>query len=205
MKGKKNVMSIKKKISIGDSVILANGAEGVVEDYDGNALIVRTEQGTVERLDIPEDSKECCCEECKPEKLAEELIRKIKVASINMKTLHRNIKGGNWFRTHDLLREYYYALDHFEDDVIEVLMSIGMCDKSIAGSTDIIEARPYEAKEALCIAKKAINEINCCLVTLREEVCLPASVSTVFDELEHWCAIEAEYKLKNFLACDECC
>lgn len=128
---------------------------------------------------------------------ASELIKALKTASINFKTLHRNLVGGNWFEIHEILGDYYTKIDGFEDSIVENLIALGVKDVAV-DAANITEPRPVSEKEALAFVKDTlINIKNLCSAT-RKEMDIPASVAPAFDELENWIHIEAEYKLAHY-------
>ena len=128
------------------------------------------------------------------------LILSLKATVVNLKTLHRNLKKGNWFEIHELLGDYYDKLDEFEDSIVENLMSLGFKDISLNNACDnIIEAKPFNEREALTITKQMFDYILELLKIVREEIKLPSSVAPAFDELENYLQIEGNYKIKNYL------
>lgn len=138
-----------------------------------------------------------CDEEC----LAQEFIRKIKVAVINFKTLHRNLKNGGetWFGAHQMLDNYTWMVNGAEDRIVENLIALGIKDKSIKGSEDILDVKEYEVNEALNIAYDILKDLLKTSVAVRETLELPNALASVFDEFENTLHIEANYKLAQAL------
>lgn len=132
--------------------------------------------------------------------IAQRLIVITKISAINFKTLHRNLKGGNWFTIHEKLNEYYSMFDAFEDRLIENLMGLGIEDKSIKDSMDLIlDVKPYEEKEAMIIAKNMLLTELAELENTRNALEIPSKVASVFDEIENYIHLEADYKIAQYL------
>lgn len=176
-------------------------------------------------VEVPAEEPECKGEDCEEQKdvdLAEErmeqfvypevapteqgtadnlavrLVKALKRAAVDFRTLHRNLEGGNWFVVHPLLADYYEAIDRFEDLIIENLMSMGIADSKL-DCTGLLEVKPYSEEEALNIVKDRLAEIKALSVNLRHYLELPTSVAPAFDELEQWLEIECDYKLDKAL------
>lgn len=131
--------------------------------------------------------------------IAQRLIVFTKIAAINFKTLHRNLKGGNWFTIHEKLNEYYSMFDSFEDRLIENLMGLGIEDKSIKDSIDLIlEPKPFEEKEAMTIAKNIMLTELAELNNTKYALEIPSKVASVFDEIENYLHLEADYKMFQY-------
>ena len=133
--------------------------------------------------------------------LIKNFILDVKIATINITTLHRNIKGGSgeWITVHQKLSEYYYTMINYEDKVVEAFMSIGYKDKDIDNCDKIIAAGEYNVEDALSITRDILNYLLTSLIKLRENVELPNSVNSTFDGFEEWLNIESNYILKNSL------
>lgn len=133
--------------------------------------------------------------------VAQELIRKLKVTDINLKTLHRNLTGGetNWYQMHDMLNQYHWRICDFEDMIVENLLGLGIKDKSIKGSEDILDCIPYTISEAFQLVKAMFDELLQLSSTLREVMELPTAVLPVFDNLEGFLHIETNYKITQAL------
>lgn len=147
---------------------------------------------------------------CDAECLAQEFIRKIKVAVINLKTLHRNLKSGGskWFQAHQILDNYTWMLNQAEDRIVENLIGLGIKDKSIKGSDDILEAKDYTEEEALDIVIGMFRDLLSLSMSVREalkESTGGASdlLAPVFDEFENTLHLEANYKLTKALDKEE--
>lgn len=161
-------------------------------DYNSAHVVLLNEQGVEEYVANDVFEKDMS------NNAAHDIIIAIKNTVINLKTLHRNIKGQEeWFRAHELLDMYAYSLASYEDRVVEMLMSIGLPDVAIDGS-DILQPEPYEGEEALKLAAGMLRYILSLSMQLRQQVELPTSVIPVFDELESFIQQEVEYKLSSF-------
>lgn len=129
------------------------------------------------------------------------LILSLKVTSLNLKTLHRNLTGGDWFVIHPLIGDYYAKIDEFEDTIIENLMPLGVKDIEVRFDerAPIIEARNYEEHEAMGLTKAMFDNILNLTQEVRKEIDIPTSVAPIFDEIENWLHVESNYKLNKYL------
>lgn len=139
------------------------------------------------------------------EELAQELIRLLKVVGINLKTLHRNLIGGeaNWFQVHEQLNNYYWTIDHAEDTIVENLLGLGVKDKSIKGSEDILDCVPYTIGQAYEYTRKTFATLLTLISNLRENFELPSPILPVFDNFENFLHMEGNYKLNQSLKTPE--
>lgn len=129
------------------------------------------------------------------------LILKLKCASINLATLHRNIKGGDgeWMTVHQKLADYYFRMIDFEDKVIECLMSLGYKDQTINTCDYFIESKDFDLHTALTTAKDILKDLYDNVVSLRENIEFPDSANSTFDAFEEWLNIESNYILERSL------
>lgn len=140
------------------------------------------------------------------EELAQEFIRLIKVSVINLKTLHRNLKSGGskWFQAHQILDNYTWMLSQAEDRIVENLIGLGIKDKSIKGSEDILEAKDYTEEEALDIVIGMFRDLLSLSMNVRERLKESTGgasdlLAPIFDEFENTLHLEANYKLAQAL------
>lgn len=130
------------------------------------------------------------------------LIANLKVTSANIKTLHRNLVGGNWFADHEKLSEYYQKIDEMEDSVIESLLGLGYHDVPISLASQwypIIEAIDREMKESLLLVQKWFTDLLHDFQEVKENTDLPDGVTSEFDDFEYYLFIETEYKITRWL------
>lgn len=129
------------------------------------------------------------------------LICALKVIGANIRTLHRNLKGGNWFSDHELLAKYYEEVDELEDSVVETLMFLGNPDVSMADAVrlfKVLEVKDYNAYEAFSIVRVYFKKLIEMFDAVKESV--PADVASKFEEYQYNLRLEADYKLARFLA-----
>lgn len=127
----------------------------------------------------------------------EKLIATIKAVGINLRTLHRNLTGGNWFTIHELVGDWYDQLDELEDKIVENLISLGSFDVKI--DTDaIIEPKEFTEEEVLQLIRGMFDSLMNLSTATRQTIELPTSVAPVFDELENFLQVEGKYKLDHY-------
>lgn len=129
------------------------------------------------------------------------LICMCKVIADNIRTLHHNLVGANWFGDHVLLGEYYSKIDDIEDAVIEMSMMNG--GKDIAVKDAILEYQNLEVKEftneeafALCL--KYFMDLIAEIDKVKEE--LPADCVSELETFQYWLRLETKYKIAHRLA-----
>lgn len=128
---------------------------------------------------------------------AKKLIATIKATNINLRTLHRNLVGGNWFTIHELIGEWYEKLDELEDKIVENLISLGAAD--VKADTDaIIDPSELTEDAALQLVRDMFDKLMELSNATRQTVDLPTSVTPVFDELENFLQVEGKYKLDHY-------
>lgn len=132
----------------------------------------------------------------------ENLVGYIKITAQNLRTLHRHLKGGQWFEDHEKLGEYYDKIDDMEDNVVETMLSLGLKDISVVDAAqkyNLLKPRSYTAQEAFPLVKGYFEKLNALFIAFKREVKLPDSVKSKFEEYEYWLHLESKYKLAKML------
>lgn len=91
------------------------------------------------------------------------LIGMLKVYTENIKVLHHNLVGKEWFATHEKLSEYYEMLDSINDDLIEIGISQGVQEITIKEAIvnhAVLEVAPRGKKESYGIVKNYFEDIE---------------------------------------------
>ena len=63
----------------------------------------------------------------------------------------------------------------------------------------ILDVKPYEEKEAMIIAKNMLLTELAELENTRNALEIPSKVASVFDEIENYIHLEADYKIAQYL------
>lgn len=130
----------------------------------------------------------------------ERLIAALKVTSDNLRILHHNLVGGDWEADHTKFAEYYEATDDMADGVIEIAMTLGGRDMSIAECVKLfpsLEIRNYNADEAYGEIKKHFDKLISLFEVMKNEV--PGDVYSKFEEHIYWLRLESNYKISRKL------
>ena len=129
------------------------------------------------------------------------VLGKIKVVEDNLKILHRNLIGPNWFCDHEKLAEYYSKLSDMEDDVAEMIILLGGTDVNITTAVEYYRSaavKKYTSQEAFSLTKLYFNDLITILSDYRETV--PPDCQSELDTWIFWLRKEANYKITNLLA-----
>ena len=140
-----------------------------------------------------------------PEEIEEEnefrdLIACLKITEDNIKILHHNLVGDNWFGDHEVLGEWYDKVGEIEDDVIEIIMSLGGKDMSISEVVEhceSIEVREYSNNEAFEIVREHFEKLIKEFQDLKDIV--PGDVYSKFEEYIYYFRKEVNYKIAQRL------
>lgn len=129
----------------------------------------------------------------------QELLKMLKVATMNMQTLHRHLVGENWFGNHHQLEEYYEHLQEDLDKFCELGLAIGVEEPSMKTSLeeyDELEIKDRDCKESYIITKSLFNEI---VAQINRISGLQNDVINALQEAQTYYRIEASYKLRQSL------
>lgn len=129
----------------------------------------------------------------------QELLKMLKVATINMQTLHRHLVGSNWFGDHKQLGEYYEHLQEDLDKFCELGLAIGVEEPTMKTSLeeyDELEIKDRDCKESYIITKSLFNEI---MAQINRISGLQNDVINALQEAQTYYRVEASYKLERAL------
>jgi DNA-binding ferritin-like protein len=131
----------------------------------------------------------------------EKLMSMLKVIYENLHVLHRNVIGPVWFGDHETLGNYYEKIEEFKDDTIEIAISLGHQEPSLAKAVEDYESiggyKPYSAVEAYELSRKYFTDLINAYEEVRKD--LPEYISAKFDEYQYWLKKEADYKIARRL------
>jgi len=133
------------------------------------------------------------------------LICLLKVTACNLRTLHRNLVGGNWFGDHENLGDYYEKIDDIEDDVVEIGMSIGEAEPTIAEACSQVEVVTSEKRDSVtsyAMARDWFNQVADTLAAVAAELNL-GYITSKFEEYEYDLRKEANFKLSATIGAEE--
>lgn len=125
------------------------------------------------------------------------LIAILKIVTENIRVLHRNLEGGEWFPVHEKLGEYYATIDDIADDLIEIGLGQGIPETTIQEAIKIykpITADPRNAKTSLTLVKGYFTDIVALMMEIAddiEEEYIADKLRTYVEQLIK----EAEYKM----------
>lgn len=125
----------------------------------------------------------------------------LKVSEDNLKILHHNLVGGDWFSDHVHLGDYYDKVGEVEDAIIEMGMMNGCADISIKDAVanyECISVQPYDIETAYKFCLKMFNDIVAELEVIKEG--LPADCVSEIETYQYWFRLESKYKLIHKLA-----
>ena len=129
----------------------------------------------------------------------QELLKMLKVATINMQTLHRHLVGSNWFGDHKQLGEYYEHLQEDLDKFCELGLAIGVEEPTMKTSLeeyDELEIKDRDCKESYTITKDLFNNI---VAQINRISGLQNDVINALQEAQTYYRVEASYKLERAL------
>jgi DNA-binding ferritin-like protein len=130
------------------------------------------------------------------------LLSMLKVIEQNLGILHRNVVGLSWFQSHAKLEEYYDYVSEVKDDLIEISMTIGFREPTIADSLLVykeINSPVTSFSEVLCFenVRQYFTDLIVEMDIIRPT--LPVDVAAKLDEYQYFFRKEAEYKLHRLL------
>jgi hypothetical protein len=128
------------------------------------------------------------------------LLSMLKVIPDNVRVLHRNLVGDVWFADHKELGKIYEALDGIADDVIEIAMSLGHAEPSLAEAVSEYESIGGSAYEN----EQAWSMLHAMLLDLHEEIgnhegSVPGDVWNKLEEHQYYLNKLANYKVASRL------
>lgn len=129
------------------------------------------------------------------------MVMYIKSLYQDVTVLHHNVTGQTFFSSHEVLGQMYEKLGDMLDNLIELGMTIGLYEPSIAESLDYepaIEVRFYPAVEAFQIIVDKYTR----LIQLMENAkfLVPDDIKNKIEEHETTLRIDGLYKAQMFLA-----
>ena len=123
-----------------------------------------------------------------------------KTISDNIRMIHRNLIGDNWFHTHELLGTWYEYIDTVQDDVIEIGIALGGVVEHNAGFGDypkVPVGKKYTEVEAFQYVYNFFNDLANAIVETEDEI-----PGYYYGQLESYCYYlkkEANFKIKSRL------
>ncbi len=128
------------------------------------------------------------------------LMSMLKVIPDNVRVLHRNLIGAGWFADHKELGKIYDALDEVADDVMEIAMSLGHAEPSLAEAVSEYESIGGSAYEN----EQAWSMLHAMLLDLHEEIgnhegSVPGDVWNKLEEHQYYLNKLANYKVASRL------
>lgn len=131
----------------------------------------------------------------------------MKVAEDNLKILHHNLVGKNFFGGHTRLGDYYEMVDKIADSVIELGISLGFIEPNLEEAIKYYKPLPsgvtFSNTEAFTLAAKIFIDIFNALESQKGKV--PDFMYSKFEEYMHDCYIEYKYLIQHRLMGDGDC
>jgi DNA-binding ferritin-like protein len=124
------------------------------------------------------------------------LMSMLKVIPDNVRVLHRNLIGAGWFADHKELGKIYDALDGVADDVMEIAISLGNQEPSLAEA-----AAEYESIGGRAYTNEQVwGMVRAMLLDLHEELGaqegkVPGDVWNKLEEHQYYLNKLANYKI----------
>lgn len=131
----------------------------------------------------------------------ETLIAQLKISVQDMGVLHRNLVGTGWEQTHKQLEDYYGRLGEITDDMIEVGISQGIEEISIAEAVMNITVLTVESRtepESLVIVQRILTDIAEAMDGVMEEI-EDGWIISKLEAYQEWLCKEADYKIAQRL------
>ena len=128
------------------------------------------------------------------------LMSMLKVIPDNVRVLHRNLIGAGWFADHKELGKIYDALDGVADDVMEIAISLGNQEPSLAEA-----AAEYESIGGRAYTNEQVwGMVRAMLLDLHEELGaqegkVPGDVWNKLEEHQYYLNKLANYKVASRL------
>lgn len=172
--------------------------ENNLTDSETNILILKKglESGDIE-LNVNEYFEDILMSEDIPK--LKYLISGLKTTTDNLFILHHHIICDNFFSDHEKIGEYYEKLIEIQDDVIEILISLGEKDISIYDASRIcpsLKVQDFLPEEAFCIISKMFEMLIQGFESTKDLI--PSDVYSKFEEYIYWLRKERNYKLKQY-------
>lgn len=127
-----------------------------------------------------------------------DLISYLKVCNQDLQTLHRHLRSDKFFSEHEQLGDYYEKVGEILDAVIELGLSLGYEDVSIAVGIEkfgLLDERDYSTKEAFNNVYKEFNNVINIIENIKPN--LTGFVVSKLEEFQYYFQIEANYKIKR--------
>lgn len=127
-----------------------------------------------------------------------DLISYLKVCTQDLQTLHRHLRSDKFFSEHEQLGDYYDKVGEILDAVIELGLSLGYEDVSIAVGIEkfgLLDERDYSTKEAFNNVYKEFNNVINIIENIKPN--LTGFVVSKLEEFQYYFQIEANYKIKR--------
>lgn len=124
------------------------------------------------------------------------LLSMLKVIPDNVRVLHRNLVGPVWFADHEELGEIYGELDGIADDVIEIAISLGNKEPSLAEAAQeyqSIGGAEYGNEEAWRMLQAMLLDLHAELGAQEGKV--PGDVWNKLEEHQYYLNKLANYKV----------
>lgn len=132
----------------------------------------------------------------------DKLMGMLEVIYENIRMLHHNLNGVNFFSAHERMAEYYDKIAEIDDAVVEVAISLGCTEPNMKAAAEtydsLIPGHLYTEREAYEYCYNFFNDLIHEFEGLKDAV--PGDVYSEFETYIYWLRIEAEYKLKKALA-----
>lgn len=129
------------------------------------------------------------------------LMNLTKILSDNIRILHRNLIGTNWFDTHELLEKYYKYIDDVQDDINEIGIMLGLKEQSVLHLIDVYPAVPtpfnFTEVDALQYVYNFFKDLIEAIENVKDDV--PGDVYSHLEEYIFFLRKEADYKITQRL------
>lgn len=130
----------------------------------------------------------------------ERLVSALKITQENLRVLHRNIHGKDFFTAHNLLEDYYRTVGDMTDSIIEIFMSLGFTEPSMEKSCksfDSLSGGRITVPNALALVRDMFLDLMSLMDKAKET--LPHDISDMLEEHKRWLRLEANYKIARLL------
>lgn len=128
------------------------------------------------------------------------LLKFMKVAYVNLVTLHHNIVSKNFFADHEKMGEYYELISKQSDSLIENAIALGIKEPTMSESLSEFENLDT-IKRGVTESYMAVSEIFNTAIELMEDCKdeLPDYLKNRLEEYEEVLNLEANYKIAHLL------
>lgn len=129
----------------------------------------------------------------------ERLCGMLKVLTENVKYIHKNVSGINFFETHKNLDEYYELLSDITDELIEVFLAFDDFKEPIFSENyyQLERATEYSTSRAYAIVQKYFNILIEEMEKVKSEV--PSYIISKIEEYQYDLFKIANYMIKQRL------